>query len=327
MSRLLFLLLLLLPACAVLDPDQEVSCGLRLRTEIPVTILRNVPLVVVNINGLPATLILDTGAQTMLLTQSAVKRLGLRTDGRAPMTVRGTGGETRSWPAILQRFAVGDVALPDQHAAVLPFDLPEIAGTRPEGLLGVDVLARFEVDLDMPGRRMALYSGRACEGEPLPMPGRIVEVEAPTARRNRLVIEAELDGRPMTALLDSGTQDSIVMAQAARLTPKMLAGDPRVMLRGAGPELAEGRRHRFERLVLAGESFREVRLTVMQRQSDEDDMIIGMDYMAGRRIWLAYPRRKVFIQRLARPGVPVAAATAQMPVAAAAADDAGRRLW
>ncbi len=318
MSRLLWLLLLLLPGCAVLDPDQEVSCGLRLRTEVPVTVIRNVPFVVVAINGLPATLILDTGAQTMLLTQSAVKRLGLRTDSRAPVTVRGTGGQTRSWPAILQRFAVGEVALPDQHAAVLPFDLPEIGGTRPEGLLGVDVLSRFEVDLNLPQRRMVLYSGRPCEGEPLPMPGRILEVEAPSARRNRLVIQAELDGRPLTALLDSGTQDSIVMAEAAGLTLAMLADSPLVMLRGAGPQLTEGRRHRFARLLLGDEQFRDVRLTVMHRQSDEDEMIIGMDYMAARRIWLAYPRRKVFIQR------PAAVRT---PVAAVAVDDAGRRLW
>lgn len=311
---LLLLLLFFLPACAILDPDQEVSCGLRLRTDVPLTVIRNVPMVIVGINGQAATLIVDTGAQTMLLSQSAVKRLGLRTDSRAPVVVRGTGGETRSWPAILQRFSLGEVALPDQHAAVLPFDLPEIAGTRPDGLLGADVLGRFEVDLNTPQRRMLLYSGRPCADDPSPLPGRSIEVDASAlSRRNRLVIPAELDGRAMSALLDSGSQLSIVMTQAALeagLDRDALAAAPVMMLSGAGPQLTEGRRLRFRQLILAGETLPAPFLTVMARQSDEDDMIIGMDYMATRRIWFAYPRRKLFIQRpgpaLSSAGVPLA---------------------
>jgi predicted aspartyl protease len=324
MSRLLLLLSLLLPACAVLDPDQELSCGLQLRAEVPVTILRNVPLVVVEINGLPATLILDTGAQTMLLTQAAVTRLGLRTDSRAPVKVSGIGGASLNWPAIVRRFAIGGLALPDQLASVHAIGLGEVGGIQPDGLLGADVLGRFEVDLDMPGKRLALYGGRACEDETLPMQGRIVEVAAPGSRRNRLVIEADLDGRKMTALLDSGAEASVVMAQATLLTPEALQADPKVMLRGTGPELTEGRRHMFDRLEVAGQGFRRVLLTVMQRQANEDDMIIGMDYMAARRIWLAYPRRKVFIQRPGPVRTPVALAT-RTP--SGVADDAARRLW
>lgn len=308
----LFLLALavLLPACTVLDPDQELSCGLRRRTEVPVAVVGNVPLITVGINGRQTVLILDTGAQSMLLTQGAVKRLELRTDARSPITVRGTGGETRSWPAVLQGFRLGDVALPDQLAAVLPFELPNVGPLKPEGLLGVDVLGRFEVDLNLPARRMALYSGRACPDEVLPLQGPFTEAEAPSARRNRLSIAAELDGQPMVALLDSGSQNTIVsMAAAVRVgvDPMVVAQGPVRLLSGAGPRPVEAHLHRFRQLQIAGETGREPLLTVKpQEVVDEDDMIIGMDYMSSRRIWLAYPRRKVFIQRPLRSATPVA---------------------
>ena len=41
---------------------------------------------------------------------------------------------------------------------------PGVPGGAPDGLLGVDILARYELDLDLPHGKATLYRGRTCAG-------------------------------------------------------------------------------------------------------------------------------------------------------------------
>ena len=44
------------------------SCGIRPQAEIPLRVVDNIPLVDVRLNGAPATMVLDTGAERTVLT-------------------------------------------------------------------------------------------------------------------------------------------------------------------------------------------------------------------------------------------------------------------
>jgi clan AA aspartic protease (TIGR02281 family) len=288
--------LALLAACA--EPPRELPCGLLHAAELDVVSAGRAPLVNVSINGQSAALIMDTGAQTSVLTRAAVQRLGLKSDLKAPITLRGAGGETRNWPAIVTGLTIGPMRLPDRTAAVLPFDLPEIAGQKTDGLLGMDILGKFEIDLNLPQKRVGLYLGQVCPAEVLPVAGRPIAIEPAGLRRGRMVIEVQLDGRTLSAMLDTGNDRTIVMTEAVLpggLTREMLARDPVVNLRGAGPDITAARLHRFAGLAIGPERFGSPQVQVMNRQGDEDDMIIGSDYLASRRLWLAYPRQKLFL--------------------------------
>jgi predicted aspartyl protease len=303
-------LLALLSGCGAPDPLAGLPCGMLMLAEMPVTMAAGVPLVPVTIAGQRVTMILDTGAQKTLLTQSAVNRLHLRSDAHTVTVIRGVGGASRNFPAILTGLNVGGQPLADQPALALPFDLPVIGGVTVDGLLGADVLGRFEMDLDLPHRRVGLYGGRLCPGEEIPLPGPLVEMAAPGINRNRLVVQAALDGEAVTALLDTGAAATIVMTPAMLRTgtdPAALQSDPIVSLSGVGPSKVAAKLHQFTTLSLAGETLIWPRLRVTEPladdawwlflEPDDDDMVIGMDYLAQRHLWFAYPRSKVFLQR------------------------------
>jgi predicted aspartyl protease len=294
------LALLALAGCA----GPSGPCGLTLRTTVPIALERNIPFVVATINARPVTMIIDTGAQTMLLTADAVHRFGLATDGRAPMTVRGTGGESRSFPAILRRFAIGSLALPDQHAAVLPFDLPTVGLLQPDGLIGADVLSRYEIDLDLPRHRITFLAGHACPTDPPPWAGAMMlPLDGERARHGRFIVPVTLNGRALRALIDTGSQGSVVSTAAARalgVRSGDLDGTPADTLRGAGPAATPAHRHGFDELDVGGEAIRRPTLLVADTPSNDYDMILGTDYLALRRMWLAYARGVVFIARPAR---------------------------
>lgn len=309
MKRCVLLLLALLSACAQPDPLEGIPCGMLMLAEMPVTMAGGVPLVLVTIAGRPATMVLDTGAQRTLLTKSAVTRLGLRSDARQITVISGVGGSSRNFPTILTGFNVGGQRLADQTALALPFDLPSIAGLTVDGLLGVDVLGRFELDLDLPHRRVALYGGRLCPGEAIALPGPLDELPVPRINRNRLVITAKLDGTPMSALLDTGAAGMIVMTPAMRRAgtrPESLQADPTVVLSGVGPAPVRARQHRFTSLALGSETLDHPLIEVTEPltgdswwqflEPEDDDMIIGSAYLATHRFWFAYPRRRVLRQ-------------------------------
>jgi predicted aspartyl protease len=275
------------------------TCGLRPRAVLPIDTVAAVPLVSAQINGAPARFILDTGAEEIVLTSPAVQRLHLASDAHRIVTTRGAGGESRRFPAIMHGLRLGGMDVPDHLVPVLPRPLPMVDGVRPDGLLGVTLLSAFEVDLDFPDRTMTLYAGRLCPATVVPTwPGRFSTLDAQSSVRGRFIVPIRIDGHAMSALIDTGTQTSVVAtdaAAAAGVSPAMLARDPRTELRGAGPDLVATHMHVFADIALGDTVFHNVPLLVADRVAGNPDVILGMDYLAGHRIWLSYARRRVFI--------------------------------
>ena len=66
---------------------------------------------------------------------------------------------------------------------------------------------------------------------------------------------------------------------------------------GAGPATASMAAHRFGTVIIAGERFEGPVFHVGERVERGIDMILGADYLAGRRVWLSYARRRVFVEK------------------------------
>lgn len=298
-----------LAGCAAQPADD--ACGLVLGAELPLAMIGLTPMLTVQIAGQNATMILDTGAQQTLLTAPAIARLGLRSDARQVTTITGVGGSSRNFPAVITGFNVGRLRFPDQHALALPGDLPRVNGVVVDGLLGVDVLGHFEVDLDLPRNRLALYGGPPCDGEALPLDGPSVALPGTLLRRNRLLAQVVLDDVPLLALLDTGAVNTIVSSAVLPrlgIAPETVAGEPHASLRGVGPNAQEATIHRFTSLTIAGQRFDRPQLRITDLRAADgtaalfgdggaSEMILGPDYLARHRLWLAYPRQKVFLQR------------------------------
>jgi predicted aspartyl protease len=105
------------------------------------------------VNGMPARLVLDTGASGIVLSHPAAERVGLARVADA--TVRGIGDNaklTGGYRAIAERFQIGDVAYRD---AVISVADQSFVGIE-DGLIGANVLSEFLITLDFAGGKLRL---------------------------------------------------------------------------------------------------------------------------------------------------------------------------
>jgi predicted aspartyl protease len=289
-KRTLLLLPLLLAACG--NPH----CGLTPVATLPIALTRAQPLVEIGINGHTARVLLDTGAAHSVLTRAAAMRLGLRMKPGVITASQGVGGISRDFAVIATDLRLGALALGDRVTDVVRDRIGVPGGPGPDGLLGIDILRAYDLDLDFARRTLTLYRGPACPDVPLPMPGPATVVETALSAQGHLVMRAALDGRPVLAMLDTGSQHSVVTARAAALSPAELAGDRKVTLFGVGPASADAYLHRFASITIGRQTIRDPRLIVLDSAAPDYDMIIGMDYLAGRRLWISAATGRIFLR-------------------------------
>lgn len=195
--------------------------------------------------GQTVMLLLDTGATHSSLRPDVARELGLAEAGDA--LVDAVGATRRVPVARLPSLAVGDVTVFDLPVLVFDPALDRGAGPRVDGVLGQDVLARFNYSLDLRRRRLVIEMGDELEG-------RVRGTPVPFFRiGDRLVVETVLNGagRRVGLALDSGAShlvlfdrrgggglDGIEAGPPTRLTTHagtLVARAARVRLLEAGP--------------------------------------------------------------------------------------------
>ncbi|MCW3475413.1 retroviral-like aspartic protease family protein [Limobrevibacterium gyesilva] len=300
MKNVLWLLVGLLAACTAPSPRTgPQGCDIRKDAEIPITFERGLIGAPAMIEGNPVTLLIDTGSEASLVTPAAMAALHLQTDRRRRTTIQGTGGAITTQNAALQSFGIGGMEMLDQSTAVGP--LPGVRNVRlaASGLVGADWLRDFDVELDLPHRRVALYRVQGCSGAYVPWQGPTTPVPVQIYRRGLVLLPVKLDGQSVTALLDSGANRSILSETAATRvgvggsTP---ASDRPGTAIGIDGAMQATRGHRFGVLRVGGAEYRGPLIGVGPLQLPMADMLLGTDWLRVNRVWISYAARRVTIQ-------------------------------
>jgi predicted aspartyl protease len=300
---LLALALAGLAGCAASDPGARNASGvcplLRL-AEMPVETHGNMLFVRATILGAPVILLVDTGAERTLLTEAAVNRLRLPRDYQHATRTYGIGSPTASWDARLpDGLTLGGTHFPVDNVTVGRFGIVHVAGDAADGLLGADVLLAFDIDLDLPNRRLTLYRARrACPDAEPPWQEPYIGLAGITTRRDRLLVPFELDGVAGMGVLDTGAQLSSIstrMAQRIGLEEAELAADRTVMAHGAAPDQVAVRIHRFRELRVGPATMRWPTLPVVPMTNGMGDALVGADFLKGRRVWLSFSTHRIFV--------------------------------
>lgn len=288
------------------DPAQaRADCVVRQKAVVKLNVAGGSISVPVEVNGVTASFILDTGAQRSVVTEAAVKRLGLARDEWVGTTMSGLGGINSRANADPRSMTLGGVLLARRtlnHDTSLTVGiLPRFAaaGTVIDGLLGRDYLSAFDLDLDMLGNRLTLYQTSGCAGRFLPWGGNYAAIQVSSPAENALVVPVVLDGKPLRALLDTGATSSLLGAPGMfRLGIDLAAlqSDPSDLVSGLGPHSVTMRQHRFRSLSVAGQTIDSPVLWVAPvRLTPIVDMLLGADWLAGRQVWISYATRQVFM--------------------------------
>ena len=274
-------------------------CGTIRLAETSVAILGNQPIVRVFANSTAVLLLLDTGAEGTVLTPAAAQRIGAqhaRVELRSQM--HGITGDIPAGELELRNLTIGTVEVPRKTVRVGPIEIVNALSGPLDGVLGADILHNFDIDLDLPGRRMILYRGQSCAAASPAWAQPYARIAAGRSPNNRLFFPVQLDGRRITALFDTGAQFSVLSTRTALglgVNEAVMARDPPVTVRGADGQQLRAHAHRFFRLEVDGEVIRNVEIDVTEISLNEADLVLGIDLLGSRRVWISYGSQQLFL--------------------------------
>jgi predicted aspartyl protease len=280
------------------------ACEVQQRALVKLQIVGTTVLVPVVVNGISGTFILDTGAAQTVVTPDAVSHFGLALDEWTATTMRGVGGVERRRNADPSSVELGGVSLHRRSVArdatlrVATLPRRVVGAQRIDGLLGRDFLSLFDLDLAFPSQTLRLYEVRGCAGRFLPWTEPYLSVAVENPAESALVVPLAIDGVPLQALLDSGASRSLVAARGmARLGLGFdrLQADPSQIVSGVGPHTVTMWQHKFHDVEIGGETIANPVFLVAPIQLQPiSDMLLGADWLLGRRVWISYATKQLF---------------------------------
>jgi hypothetical protein len=186
----------------------------------------------------------------------------------------------------------------------------------PVGIVGTDLLSRFDVELDFPNHRMTLYRVSSCAGNFIPWSGHYDTFMASITAHKAFVIPVFLNGKPVRAVVDTGSNESSLSldgARAAGVDAQTLASEPGDTFFGSKGNVVTAHRHVFQTMGVGAGTFRNARISVQDASWLDTDMLLGMDFLRWRKLWLSYSTNQVFIQYT--PRLPLNRAPTPLPEA------------
>ena len=238
--------------------------------------------------GLRFRMILDTGAERSVLDEVITEQLRLpRTNVRT--AADGVGGSAApTADAWLDTLRLGPLALHDLTMVVAETGVAEAGSPPVVGTLGTIPLGAFDLDIDIAAQRLMVYAPVGCGAVP---PGwdHPAERLALTRLGGLDQVAVTLDGVALRAVIDTGAARSLVFASAARLAGASLAeSDPDALKAwGSGGMAMAVQPHEFGNLRLGSARFRRPELMVAAQDFHAIDMLLGLDVLRQRRIFLS----------------------------------------
>ncbi|MBE7217190.1 MAG: aspartyl protease family protein [Caulobacteraceae bacterium] len=142
----------------------------------------------------PFPFLIDTGADHSVLSAELAHALALAPGGA--ITVAGIAGSRLSGSAAVQRLEVGDRKLENAQLALLAR-----AHLGALGLVGLDLLKRERVVIDVAARRMRVTHSRGMEDGP-----GVVVVRGRSRFGQLILVDSSVRGRKVFVVLDSGAE-------------------------------------------------------------------------------------------------------------------------
>jgi hypothetical protein len=178
-----------------------------------------------------------------------------------------------------------------------------LAAHQVAGLLGADFLAAFDLDLDLPAGRLALYRVTNCTAQTLqqslPWPTGHESLGAGAPIRDLLTFPVELDGTTLRTEIDTGSSIALLTTSGIDrmgLTADVLSNDPGGAVSGVGRFAVPMQRHRFATLQIGSQRITAPAIwTARVHILPIVDLLLGGDWLRNRRVWFSYATSQIFV--------------------------------
>ena len=286
---------------------------------------RHSPVVTIDINGKPATLVLDTGAFTTTLKLNSAERLGVRMS-QLDADSHGVGGVSHLHRGVAGRMRIGGISADGLTLAGVDFfNRPEDAEL--DGLLGMNLMAAYDVDLDLAGRHVIIYEADGGCSKPtvaLAQPLYMVPLEFIENDR-QADVELVIDGRRVRAVVDSGAARTVMFRSAgSRLGVDISAlRSSRHVGYGVGPRPVPVMEHVFATVRIGDLQINDMAILVLDQanmgldmvhvgsrlpdpslgEPGGEEMLLGADFMRKVHLWISHSSHKLIMQYPPQPSV------------------------
>jgi clan AA aspartic protease (TIGR02281 family) len=305
-------------ACACLAACQGGGepghCDLVHVTDLPITVKHRKFFTAIKVNGQDLPVIFDTGAAENIIPESTARRLGMSVHVSGYDYIEGIGGTAQTGVAKSQ-----DVSIGEAHGEKLKFTtVPDgMNFYEANGLLGMNFLNDFDLDLDFWGQKIGLYraigtcdapytamaqplyavdlSTPPADHDPLRDPGQMIDISpAVTIRINGVALRAEVD---------TGSFQTTIFRDSARraglLNSETIASGK---LSGAGPHDVNADLRMSAPILIGDLTLLNVPVVVAdQRHMQGVDMLLGYDFVTRIHIWVSKSSNSLIMQYPPQP--------------------------
>ena len=291
---------LLLGGCAAGGPK---TCKVDRVVDLPLIPGLAVPAVEARLDGQKVVVLIDTGASTSIINSKAAERFNLRPGSESNrIALEGVGGSVFAPVVTVSNLMLGRGIARDLELPVAGDLGDTIQGMPVLGLFGADFLSNYDVDLDAPGHHFAMYRLVACGSAMQPLDDPAFSVPF-SVQDTRIMLDVRLNGKPVTAVLDTGasiTLISQVTALEAGVAQASLGADAVQHVHGIDENGLATQVHRFASLQVGAETMKNFHFAVAR--SDAADMLLGNEFLRYNHVWISYPLGRLYVH----PVIPAA---------------------
>jgi predicted aspartyl protease len=279
---------LLMPAPAAAAED----CRLQIIASLPMQIDSTGRVTVDGeVGGQKTKFIVDTGAGHVAVKRSIAEAAGFKIASIGMSRLRIYGGDRMDEYVIAKDLVLGALKIGQMRMPILP----DHRAPGADGLLGADILARFDADFDFAGGKLNLFLPHRCEGRAVYWTDdEALIAKIPFSHNGdgdpHITLPVELDGKPIKAILDTGASETVLPLEWA----EDLYGIDRETLAGGGNRFA----YPFKMLKLAGVEVANPRIVLHSREAshfDEYRMLLGIDVLRQLHLYISYKEKMLYV--------------------------------
>ncbi len=285
--------------CGLAQPAAA-KCEIGMVARLPVTMEGPRVTVPVEVNGKATSFWLDSGAFYSIMSKARAAELDLKTTSMPPgFYISGIGGNATAEVTTIKSFKIVGQELKNLQFLVGGSD----AGN---ALIGQNILSVFDTEYDLANGHVNLVRTKDCHDVNLAYwaadkPVAMAELFALDSELERhLRVKADINGKPVTLLLDTGATASYLNRSAAERIGIDLAAPGVVQSESTS---GFGKNYRRTWIVtlksfgVGGEEIRNSPIRVIDDKGDSPnyDVLVGVDFFLAHRLFVSPATRHLFM--------------------------------